>query len=129
MKRPVREGRIRAIAPTLTVVLAMALYACNVGRPQLSFTPDRLPPAVRGQAYQAIITVTGNQTPVGDIYVSGGSLPAGMALDFTRGSADNATLSGTPAAAGSYVFTVSAWCLGTNTSGQSGEQSYSLVVN
>jgi hypothetical protein len=52
-----------------------------------------------------------------------------MTLSFTRGSSNSGSLSGTPATPGSYVFTVSAWCLGTNVSGQSGEQSYTLVVN
>ncbi len=111
------------------MVLAMALAACNVGRGGLQFSPDKLPDASAGQAYEAIITVSNNATPVGDIYVGGGALPDGMTLVFTRGSSNSATLSGTPTTAGTYVFTVSAWCLGTNVSGQSGERNYSLVVN
>jgi hypothetical protein len=116
----------------LSIVLLLGVVlvaACSVGRGALNFTPDRLPDAHAGQAYEAIITVTGNETPVGDLYVSGGSLPPGMTLDFTRGSSNNARLLGTPTTAGTYVFTVSAWCLGTNVSGQSGDQNYSLVVS
>jgi hypothetical protein len=124
------EGSVRKLAPILSVVaLVLTLVACDVGRAALSFSPDRLPSATAGQAYEAIITVSGNETPVGDIYVSNGALPAGITLDFSQGSADNATLSGTPTAAGTYVFTVSAWCLGTNVSGQMGETNYTLVVN
>lgn len=111
------------------VLLTLALAGCNLGRGALNFTPDKLPDAHAGQAYEAIITVTGNQTPVGDIYVSGGSLPPGMTLDFSRNSSNSAMLSGTPTTAGNYVFTVSAWCLGTNVSGQSGDQNFSLVVS
>jgi len=110
-------------------VLAACLAGCNVGRGPLGFTPDRLPDGHAGQSYVAIIDITNNQTPVGDIYVSGGALPNGMTLDFTRGSSTSATLNGTPTTAGTYVFTISAWCLGTNVSGQSGDQNYSLVVN
>src|SRR6478609_3427709 len=107
------------------ILAAVLILACSVGRGPLHFAPNRLPDGKSGQAYEAIITVTGNETPVGDIYVSGGSLPPGMTLDFMRGSSTSGTLHGTPTAAGSYVFTVSAWCLGTNTSGQSGDQNYS----
>ena len=63
------------------------------------------------------------------MYVSSGSLPPGMTFDFTRGSEQSATLGGTPTTSGAYVFVVSAWCLGTNTSGQTGDASYTLVVN
>ncbi|HEY7024898.1 MAG TPA: Ig domain-containing protein [Candidatus Limnocylindrales bacterium] len=111
------------------MLLAISLAACSSNRAALQFTPDRLPNGSAGQAYDAIISVTNNDTPVGDIYVSSGTLPPGMTLDFSRGSSTSADLSGTPATAGTYVFTVSAWCLGTNTEGQSGEQSYSLVVS
>ena len=97
-------------------------------RAALEFSPDKLVDAVVGQPYQAVISVSNNETPVGDIYVSAGALPAGVTLEFVSGSSRSATLSGTPTAAGSYVFTVAAWCLGTNVSGQSGQHSYSLVV-
>ena len=119
--------RVRWIV--ILAVLAVCLAGCNMGRGPIGFTPDRLPDGHTGQSYEAIIQVTNNQTPVGDIYISSGALPDGMTLEFTRGSATSATLTGTPTVAGTYVFTVSAWCLGTNVSGQSGDQNYSLVVN
>jgi len=119
--------RVRWIV--ILAVLAVCLAGCNMGRGPIGFTPDRLPDGHTGQSYEAIIQVTNNQTPVGDIYISSGALPDGMTLEFTRGSATSATLTGTPTVAGTYVFTVSAWCLGTNVSGQSGEQNYSLVVS
>ena len=122
-----RSMRVRGAL--VIVLFALSLAACNTGGAALRFTPDRLPGAAVGQGYQAIIAVTNNDTPVGDIYVSGGALPDGMTLEFTRGTATNATLTGTPTTAGTYVFTVSAWCLDTNVSGQSGDQNYSLAVN
>jgi large repetitive protein len=121
-----RAMRSRGVFAIL--VMAVSLMACNTGRGALVFSPDRLQNGAVGQPYEAVITISNNETPVGDMYVSNGALPPGMTLNFSRGSSSSADLTGTPATAGTYVFTVSAWCLGTNVSGQSGEQSYSLVV-
>jgi hypothetical protein len=63
-------------------------------------------------AYQVAISVSGNETPVGDMSVDEGSLPAGLTSTCERGST-TATISGTPQGAGQYAFTVSAWCLGS----------------
>lgn len=122
-----RAMRLRSV--TVVTLLTLLLVACNTGRAALEFSPDRLADGSVGQPYEAVIAVTNNETPVGDIYVASGALPPGLSLDFSRGTSAAARLTGTPTAAGSYVFVVSAWCLGTNVSGQAGEQSYSLVVN
>ena len=122
-----RAMRLRSIL--LVTLLAMTLAACSSTTAALQFSPDRLQDGAVGQPYDAIIQVTNNSTPVGDMYVSAGALPPGMTLDFSRGTSASADLQGTPTTAGSYVFTVSAWCLGTNVSGQEGEMSYSLVVS
>ena len=111
------------------MLIAASLIACNAGRGALEFSPEKLQDGAVGQPYDAIIQVTNNDTPVGDMYVSTGALPPGVTLTFSRGSSSSADVTGTPTTAGTYVFTVSAWCLGTNEQGQSGEQSYSLVVN
>ncbi|MFA5785619.1 MAG: putative Ig domain-containing protein [Actinomycetota bacterium] len=108
------------------VVLGLSVPACHA-RPRLAFSPARLPAAQAGQPYEVSLVVSKNQTPVGSIYVAEGKLPLGLTLAYQRG--DNAaTLSGTPRAAGRYAFTVAAWCLGTNVSGQTGERAYTLVV-
>ena len=59
--------------------------------------------------------------------VAAGDLPPGMNLTFLKGQ-DAAVLSGTPRFAGHYKFTVSAWCFGTNSPGQSGHHDYQLTV-
>ena len=123
---------MRAMRSTrfLTVILlAVSLIACNASRGALEFSPDKLQDGAVGQPYDVIIQVTNNDTPLGDMYVSSGALPPGVTLNFSRSSSSSADLTGTPTTAGTYVFTVSAWCLGTNVEGQSGEQSYSLVVS
>ena len=120
----------RSVIPVKALALAVLLIACTPARPPLVFSPTELPGAQTGQPYSVTISVSQNQTPVGDMYVSAGSPPPGLRLAFAgRGQATSADLSGTPTAAGTYTFTVSAWCLGTNVSGQSGEQAYTLIVN
>ena len=107
------------------VLIGLSVLACD--RPALTFSPDQLPEAQTGQAYQVTITVSENQTPVGDMYVSDGSLPPGLVMSHERGSS-TATISGKPTQAGGFAFTVSAWCLGTNQAGQTGQRAYTLVV-
>jgi hypothetical protein len=93
----------------------------------LKFEPDSLPVAQAGVMYKAEIHITGNNTPVGDFSISEGALPAGLALVFQDGE-DAAIISGIPEETGTFVFTVSVWCFGTQVSGQTGEQEYSVVV-
>lgn len=93
----------------------------------LVFSPTQLPEGQTGQAYQVDIVVSGNYTPVETIVIATGSLPPGLTL--TRpGNRDSASISGTPQEAGRFEFTVRASCLGTNVSGQTGQQVYTLTV-
>jgi|GEM_PF-844923 hypothetical protein len=93
----------------------------------LVFTPDSLPPAQEGEVYSAEIVVSQNVTPVGGFYISEGELPVGMMLEQVADE-DVAILSGIPEQAGTYSFTVSAWCKGTYVDGQSGPKKYELGV-
>ena len=124
------ENPVKAPAVVAALALAALIVACTPFRPPLAFSPTELPAAQAGAPYSVTITVVNNQTPVGDMYVSVGSPPPGLTLLFAGpGKGSTANLTGTPTTAGTYAFTVSAWCLGTNISGQSGEQAYTLVVN
>jgi hypothetical protein len=117
----------RASALLLCLAMASTAVACDT-RPALSFAPDALPNATIGVPYRAVITVSGNQTPVFQMSADVG-LPPGLALVYdadARGS--QAALSGTPTVAGTYNVTISAWCLGTNVSGQTGSHQYRIVV-
>jgi len=113
----------------LALVCILALFAVAACRPSLEFSPASLPDAQTGSAYTATITVENTATPIGDAYVSAGSLPPGVELEWSKDQ-DNTTIriAGTPTASGSYTFTISVWCLGTNVSGQTGDQEYTLVV-
>jgi hypothetical protein len=111
------------------VVIAATVLACGSGRPALAFEPAQIPTGIVGLPYVASVMVTQNETPVGDIYVASGSLPPGLTLQFERGGTNSAAqITGTPTTAGSYEFTVAAWCLGTNVSGQTGEKQYTMEV-
>ena len=96
-------------------------------RPDLQFLPERMPDAKVGSLYKVEIVITGNVTPVGNYSISAGVLPPGLELIMDE-QLHTARISGTPAQAGSYQFTVSVWCYGTNVSGQTGEKQYTLVV-
>ena len=124
-----RRSALAAAGIALLLVAAMALAACSFGeppRPSLVFSPVQLPEARTGEAYDTSITVSGNVTPVGSIFAEG-KLPPGLHLNHVR-AASSGAIEGTPTKAGSYSFTVGAWCFGTNIGGQEGRQAYVLVV-
>jgi YVTN family beta-propeller protein len=66
-----------------------------------AITVSALPPATVGTVYSAMITTTGSN-PIG-FAVTSGALPAGLSLNPSTGA-----ISGTPDAAGSGTFTVTA---------------------
>ena len=85
-----------------------------------------LPPAEVGKAYLMEIVVSNNVTPVGNVYLSKDQLPPGLSLEYKQ---DNkALITGTPQKKGTFHFSIGASCFGTNVSGQSGAQKYTLVV-
>lgn len=93
----------------------------------LKFEPEGLPSAQVDVPYEAEIRITQNSTPVGDITISVGALPAGLELVKLAGE-DAAKISGIPNETGTFTFTVHVWCYGTMVSGQTGEKEYEIVV-
>ena len=97
---------------------ASSNYVLDVGvAPTIVVSPGTLQPGVFGVPYQQAFIATGSAGPF-TFEVTGGALPPGMTLS------DAGMLSGTPAAAGSYDFTVTA----TDPQGYSGGSDVSLVV-
>ncbi len=92
----------------------------------IKFSPDILPDGVSGVPYEVHLSISGNVTPVDAFSISEGSLPPGLKLENLEDR--SARLVGTPQTAGTYHFTVFVFCLGTNVSGQQGEQAYSLTI-
>ncbi|WP_338031882.1 autotransporter domain-containing protein [Cedecea colo] len=98
---------------------ADATVSLTVTPPVLAITPasGALTAATVGSAWSQSLTVSGGTSPW---TWSVTALPAGITLDATTG-----TLSGTPSAAGSYSFQVTA----TDANGATGSASYTLVVS
>ena len=114
------------VLASLAILLSTS-FCILTPRPGLDFMPDKMPAARVGQPYQVDILIARNVTPVGNYSISDGALPPGLQLVMDR-ELRIGRISGTPTQTGTYKFTVSVWCLGTNVNGQSGEKQYNLVV-
>lgn len=112
----------------LTVVFSISCVLFYPSGGELKFDPDTLPDAQVGVPYEIEIHVTQNRTPVGNFSFSKDALPKGLKLEKVEGVEDTATITGVPEEAGTFKFKISVWCYGTNVSGQTGEQQYSIVV-
>ena len=108
--------------------LLVATACTESARPPLRFVPASLPAATEGVAYTTVIVVEDNVTPVGGASIAPGTLPDGLSLELLPGQTDTIRISGTPSRAGTFECTVSVWCFGTNVSGQTGEQRYTITV-
>ena len=95
---------------------------------RLLITPESLPEAQVGVSYEVKLQITQNVTPVGDMTIGDGALPAGLEFVFLDGE-DAAQIIGVPTETGIFEFTISAWCYGTQVSGQTLEKKYTLTVN
>ena len=124
-RRRRHRGYIQAM---IACAIALTAVLGCTPRPALQFSPATLPDAQVGSAYAATITVSQAVTPVGGASVQDGTLPAGLDLTLTMEPADTIQISGTPTVSGTFSFTISVWCRGTNVSGQAATQQYVLVV-
>ncbi|MDA8334777.1 MAG: S-layer homology domain-containing protein [Peptococcaceae bacterium] len=86
--------------------------------PALAVSTTTLPAATVGQPYSATIATNNEGTPPYTFAVTSGTLPAGLTLTAAG------VVSGTPATAGSYPFTITVKDVNNNTA----SQSYTLTV-
>lgn len=93
-------------------------YTVTIGVPPIVVNPPTLPPATNGTPYSATISATGGTGSGYTFAVTAGAPPAGLTLS------SGGLLTGTPTAAGTYNFTVTA----TDSGGNTGLRPYSLVV-
>jgi hypothetical protein len=121
-----RKNAIYIILAGLAVLVSACLCT-NTPRGALSFMPEEMPLARVGMTFDVEILVGGNATPVFHYGIAEGALPPGLELVFDE-KFHSARITGTPTQAGTYPFTVSVMCYGTNVSGQTGEKKYTLVV-
>ncbi len=108
-------------------LVSASCFIFTPSRGPLKFDPPVLPGAQVGVQYEAVVTISGNETPVDGFSVSEGSLPAGLTIQRQEHESV-ARIIGTPQQPGTYKFKVFVWCLGTNVSGQVGEKEYSITV-
>ncbi len=94
---------------------AAATVTITVTAPTITVTPATLTAGTVGIAYSQTVSATGGAAPYA--YSATGALPTGLTLM-------SGTLSGTPTAAGSYNFTITATDINTYT----GSQAYSVVI-
>ncbi len=95
-----------------------AYVFAGVACPAITLDPPSLPNGAAGSPYNWSITASGATGPY-NYSVSSGTLPAGLTLDPTTG-----TLSGTPATAGTFNFTITA----TGSGLCPGSRDYTLVI-
>ena len=93
----------------------------------LKIEPDSLPKAQTGVEYEVEIRVSDDVTPVNNVSILSGTLPAGLELVFVD-HVDGAKISGVPKETGTFTFTVSVSCFSTMVVGQSAEKEYTIVV-
>jgi len=97
-------------------------YTLTVGAATIAITPTSLPVASVAAAYSETLIASGGTMPY-SYAVTSGALPAGLTLSVTG------ILSGTPTAAGTFNFTVTATDSSTGTGAPySGSQAYTLTV-
>ncbi|MCZ2126999.1 MAG: hypothetical protein LC099_04405 [Anaerolineales bacterium] len=120
----------------LTLISSFACVTITGARPEdytfptygpLDINPKDLPEAQKGEPYSVEIRISQNETPVGDMSIASGALPAGLEFDFISNE-DMAIISGVPEEAGAFDISISAWCFGTNVSGQTITKEYQIVV-
>jgi hypothetical protein len=104
-------------AQTATQALSIAINPA----PTLSITTTSLPAGTVGQPYTATLGATGGTTPY-TWSISSGSLPAGLTLNASTGG-----ISGTPTAAGTPNFSVTA--TDSSATPQTATQALSIAVN
>jgi hypothetical protein len=92
------------------------VYEWQVG--PITLNPATLPAETVGASYSQTLTASGGTAPY-TFAVTAGSLPKGLTLSA------GGVLSGTPTAAGTSSFTVTA----TDTNGETGSQAYSVTAN
>lgn len=134
MKNARVEMIMRLISLSALLLSAGLAIACDDNTPEptpspnvLTISPPELPGATAGQPYQTTITVTGNRTPVGYIGIESGALPTGLEIRYQQ-IENTAVIEGTPQEAGTFMFTIGTWCMGTNQPGQTAHEDYELVI-
>jgi hypothetical protein len=104
----------------LAVAGNASLVVGAISCPNITVSPASLPNGTNGLAYAQVIGADGSAALPYSFTVTSGGLPTGLSL-----ATNNGALTGTPAAAGSTNFTVTA----TDTNGCLGSRSYAITIS
>jgi hypothetical protein len=104
-----------ATGPYSSAAQALTL---TIAAPTITLSPTTLPNATVGVAYSQTVAASGGASPYG-YAVTAGSLPVGLTLNTATGA-----LVGTPTAAGTFNFTLSA----TDANAFTGSRAYTATV-
>jgi len=110
----------------LLLLSLLFLTACSFSRPLL-FTPNVIEPLIVGSDANISLRVMKNDTPVGGVKITKGTLPSGLVLHY-KDPNDLIEILGKPMKVGVYPITLDVWCYGTNYPGQVGKKSYVIKV-
>jgi carbon monoxide dehydrogenase subunit G len=97
-------------------------YSLSVSAPTIAVSPSSLPSGTAEAAYSQTITASGG-TGSYNYSLTSGFLPAGIALS------SSGVLSGTPTAAGTFNFTITATDSSTGTGPFTGSRAYTLTIS
>jgi hypothetical protein len=100
----------------------LTVNAAAVSAPTITISPMTLPAATAGTAYSATLMASGGTVPY-RYSVTSGTLPSGITLSASG------VLAGTPAASGTFNFTVMATDSSPAPGPYAGTASYTLLVN
>ncbi len=116
-----RRPSIGPIAIGLLLAFAFFAAAPACGQPVVTISPPTLPNGTVGVAYNQTLSGSGGLGSYGWT-VSSGVLPTGLSL--SSGFSKSAQIFGTPSAAGSFTFTITA----TDDSNNRGSQPYTVAI-
>ena len=111
------SGRVLARNGAVTLD-SNTVAVCAVTCPSITVNPLTLPNGVLGSPYSQTVSASGGSTPY-TFAISSGSLPSGLILNPATGM-----ISGTPNAAGTFTFTVTA----TDINNCPGSRQYTIVI-
>ncbi len=117
-------GQAGAFSFTARVVdangrVATRPFSFNVAAPTITIAPATLPNGTFGVPYSETVSASGGATPY-SYAVTAGALPTGLSLGTSSG-----TIQGTPTAAGTFNFSVTA----TDANGFTGTRAYTVATS
>jgi hypothetical protein len=117
-------GSGTAVSPYKLTLYAIWAMDRDISAPLTLTSPEDIPQASQGSAYDAAISEEGSNPAVVNWSVSAGTLPGGISLSDTTSTTVHLTSPKVTSSPGSYTFTLRC----TNDAGLYSEQAYTITV-